>query len=117
MMDERTSTEVCYRHSDQPTGLHCSRCDKPICSECSNDASVGQLCPECAAPEGRHEVVTARSFWARPTFETAPVSFSILGITVAISVLALLSPEMRNILESNLRFDSAAIAEAPKVAF
>lgn len=110
MMDERTSTEVCYRHRDRPTGLHCSRCGKPICSECSNDASVGQLCPDCAAPEGRHRVVQARSFWARPSFQTAPVSFSILGVTVAVFVLGALSPELDRWLFETFALIGPAVA-------
>lgn len=110
MMDERTSTEVCYRHTDRPTGLHCSRCGNPICVECSNDASVGQLCPDCAAPEGRHRVVAARSFWARPTFQTAPASFAIIAVTVGVYVLGMLSPELDRWLFENLALISPAVA-------
>ncbi|MBT5807349.1 MAG: hypothetical protein HOI16_08685, partial [Actinobacteria bacterium] len=24
----------CYRHSDRPTRISCSRCEKPICTNC-----------------------------------------------------------------------------------
>ncbi|MGW7403133.1 rhomboid family intramembrane serine protease [Streptomyces sp. NPDC054833] len=38
---------VCYRHPDRETGVHCTRCERPICPECMVSASVGFQCPEC----------------------------------------------------------------------
>ena len=43
---------VCYRHPKRETYVRCTRCDRPICPECMNEASVGHQCPECVA-EGR----------------------------------------------------------------
>ncbi len=97
-----TSVPVCYRHKDRITGLSCSRCDKPICVECSNDASVGQLCPECATPSGRHQVVRGRQIYGRPSFQTAPVTFSIMAVTVAIYVVGMLSSGLDDLLFQNL---------------
>ena len=37
----------CYRHAGRPTGLRCTRCDRPICGECAIPAPVGFQCPEC----------------------------------------------------------------------
>ncbi|TSB25555.1 rhomboid family intramembrane serine protease [Streptomyces benahoarensis] len=37
----------CYRHPDRPTGVTCTRCERPICPECMVSASVGFQCPEC----------------------------------------------------------------------
>ncbi|WP_394432325.1 rhomboid family intramembrane serine protease [Streptomyces sp. SGAir0957] len=37
----------CYRHPDQPTGVRCVRCERPICPQCMISASVGFQCPEC----------------------------------------------------------------------
>lgn len=93
MEPTETSTPVCYRHPDRITGLSCSRCGRPICVECSVDNSVGQLCPDCAAPTGNHRVVQAQRIYGRPTFQTAPVSFSIIAVTAAIYVLGLVSHE------------------------
>ncbi|GMQ86666.1 MAG: rhomboid family intramembrane serine protease [Acidimicrobiia bacterium] len=97
-----TSAPVCYRHPDRITGLSCSRCGKNICVECSNDAAVGQLCPECAASTDRHQVVRAGNLSGRASFSTAPVSFSILAVTVAIWVIGVVSPVADRWLFQNL---------------
>ncbi|MCL1600847.1 MAG: rhomboid family intramembrane serine protease [Actinomycetia bacterium] len=91
-MTEQT-LPTCYRHPDRITGLSCTTCGKSICVECSRDASVGQKCPECAAPQGRARVVNARQTFGRPSFQTAPVSFTIMAITVGIFVIGLLSAD------------------------
>ena len=46
--------EVCYRHPDVPTRVHCTRCERPICPDCMIPAPVGFQCPECVA-EARRE--------------------------------------------------------------
>src|SRR5439155_21138319 len=42
-----TIVETCYRHPDAPTGVHCTRCGRPICTECMIPAPVGYQCPQC----------------------------------------------------------------------
>jgi hypothetical protein len=42
------ATLYCYIHPSRETGLRCTSCDRPICSDCVRPAPVGQLCPECA---------------------------------------------------------------------
>ncbi|GAA4772223.1 MULTISPECIES: rhomboid family intramembrane serine protease [Streptomyces] len=37
----------CYRHAERETGIRCTRCERPICTECMISASVGFQCPEC----------------------------------------------------------------------
>jgi len=83
---------VCYRHPDRPTRLSCSNCGRPICVDCTIDTPVGQKCPECAAPTGRHRVVTAQAI-RRPS-RTAPVTFVILAINVAVFLVGELDPEI-----------------------
>jgi len=46
--------ETCYRHPDEPTLLHCTRCGRPICQACMIPAPVGHHCPECVG-EARRE--------------------------------------------------------------
>lgn len=61
-MDERTlppppagqpGPEVCYRHANVVTGVHCTRCGRPICPDCMNAAPVGHHCPTCVAEAQR----------------------------------------------------------------
>ncbi|MBB5154279.1 rhomboid family intramembrane serine protease [Saccharopolyspora phatthalungensis] len=40
---------TCVRHPNRPTGLRCTRCERPACPECLRDASVGQQCVDCVA--------------------------------------------------------------------
>ena len=46
--------EVCYRHPEVQTRVHCTRCERPICPDCMIPAPVGFQCPECVA-EARRE--------------------------------------------------------------
>jgi membrane associated rhomboid family serine protease len=39
--------ERCYRHPGAETRVHCTRCGRPICTECMIPAPVGHQCPEC----------------------------------------------------------------------
>jgi membrane associated rhomboid family serine protease len=43
---------TCYRHPDRETGLSCSECGRPICTDCVTFAPVGLRCPEHAASNG-----------------------------------------------------------------
>ncbi len=38
---------ICTYHSNRETNLACSRCDRPICTECVVHSPVGMRCPEC----------------------------------------------------------------------
>lgn len=109
-MSEPTVT-TCYRHPDRPTRLACSNCGRPICVECSHDASVGQRCPECSVPEGRNQVIQARRVIGRPTAQTSPVSFGIMGVTIAIFVAGFLSPELDRWLLENLALVNFLVAD------
>jgi membrane associated rhomboid family serine protease len=43
----------CYRHPDRETGLSCSVCERPICTECMTMAPVGIRCPDHSGkPQG-----------------------------------------------------------------
>jgi membrane associated rhomboid family serine protease len=43
----RPVVEHCYRHPNVETGVHCTRCGRPICPDCMIPAPVGYQCPEC----------------------------------------------------------------------
>jgi membrane associated rhomboid family serine protease len=40
--------ETCYRHGNRETGVSCSNCGNPICTDCMTPTPVGMRCPECA---------------------------------------------------------------------
>jgi membrane associated rhomboid family serine protease len=43
----------CYRHPNRETGLSCSECGRPICTECMTVAPVGLRCPDHSGrPQG-----------------------------------------------------------------
>jgi membrane associated rhomboid family serine protease len=80
-VDEAAQT-YCYRHSDTPTKLRCSRCDRPICGRCATPASVGQHCPECVADARRSAPRVKTAMQA-----SAPV---VLGIIITCAIVYLL---------------------------
>ena len=53
MSTAATSLPTCYRHPDRETGLSCSECGRPICTECMTPAAVGLRCPEHAGTRKR----------------------------------------------------------------
>ena len=84
---------VCYRHPGRPTRLRCSECGRSICVECSNDAAVGQKCPDCAVPRGRNRVITARNI-THADRRTTPLTMTLIAINVGIWLLGTLVPDL-----------------------
>jgi membrane associated rhomboid family serine protease len=57
----------CYRHPNRETGLSCSECGRPICTECMTVAPVGLRCPDHSGkPQGVARVRSRvrRTGWA-----------------------------------------------------
>ncbi|HEV2752356.1 MAG TPA: rhomboid family intramembrane serine protease, partial [Solirubrobacteraceae bacterium] len=54
---------TCYRHRDRETGVSCSSCGRPICTECMTSTPVGMRCPECSkqSTKVRNLASTSRS--------------------------------------------------------
>jgi len=81
--------KTCYRHPDRVTGLSCSECGRPICTECMTMAPVGIRCPEHSGrPQGVERV--ARGV-RRASFEGAgaKVTRALIAINVAVYVAEL----------------------------
>jgi membrane associated rhomboid family serine protease len=75
---------VCVRHSDRPTRLRCTRCDRPACPECLRDASVGMQCVDCVN-EGQRAVRRARTIVGA---EVSDGRVIITPVLIALNVLA-----------------------------
>jgi membrane associated rhomboid family serine protease len=81
--------QTCYRHPDRVTGLSCSECGRPICTECMTMAPVGIRCPEHSGkPQGVQRVTRGVQ---RAAFEGAgaKVTKLIVGLNVAVYVAEL----------------------------
>src|SRR5581483_9238476 len=83
----------CYRHPNVPTGVRCTRCERPICPSCMHQAAVGFQCPECVA-EGRRSVRPARTVYGgrvRPGQAPGLVTNVLIGINVAVFIATTVS--------------------------
>jgi membrane associated rhomboid family serine protease len=69
--------EVCYRHKNRETGVHCSNCGRPICPDCMTSTSVGMRCPECASQRTRARTI-------RSTSDEPTLTYLLIGINVLI---------------------------------
>jgi membrane associated rhomboid family serine protease len=82
-------TMYCYRHPDRETGVTCSECGRPICTECMFFAPVGIRCPDHSGqPQGAQRVTqTVR----RASFEGsgAIVTKILIAINVGVYLLEL----------------------------
>ena len=84
-----TAEKTCYRHPNRVTGLSCSECGRPICTECMTMAPVGIRCPEHS---GRPQGVARVSHGVRrATFEGvgAKVTKALIAINVLVYVAEL----------------------------
>jgi membrane associated rhomboid family serine protease len=77
----------CYRHPDRETYIRCQRCERPICPDCMNQASVGFQCPECLR-EGNASMPHVRtSFGGRVRGHQPVVTYALIAINVAMFVI------------------------------
>jgi membrane associated rhomboid family serine protease len=88
----------CYRHPERMTGISCQRCNRPICGECMNPASVGFQCPSCVT-SGRASVRAPRTAFGavlKPGGGTA--TKVVMGALAVEWVLNLVSGGLLNLL-------------------
>jgi membrane associated rhomboid family serine protease len=80
---------TCYRHPDRETGLSCSECGRPICTECMTPAAVGLRCPDHAGTKRRVNRVNAPRIVARsPRGATqALVTKTLIAVNVGIYLI------------------------------
>ena len=84
--------QTCYRHPDEPAGVICQRCDRPICPKCMHQASVGFHCPECVK-SGKQKVIQGTA-----AFVSQPLITQILiGVNVAMFVIGCIVDKAFNV--------------------
>src|SRR5438270_294098 len=80
---------TCYRHPDRETGLSCSECGRPICTECMTMAPVGIRCPDHAGNAGRKKRLRGPAPVIRAQRQLgstfAPVTKALIVINLAFS--------------------------------
>src|SRR6266508_5326655 len=80
----------CYRHPDRETGLSCSECGRPICTDCMTVAPVGLRCPEHASQRPRPaRVATRAAMRAGLAGRTAIVTQALIAINVGVYLIQL----------------------------
>jgi membrane associated rhomboid family serine protease len=82
----QAETHVCVRHPDRPTGLRCTRCDRPACPQCLREAPVGMQCVDCVSAGARS---TPRARFRRAS--TPVVVPTLIAINVAVFVLTVVN--------------------------
>jgi membrane associated rhomboid family serine protease len=82
----QAETHVCVRHPDRPTGLRCTRCDRPACPQCLREAPVGMQCVDCVSAGARS---TPRARVRRPG--TPVVVPTLIAVNVVVFVLTVIN--------------------------
>jgi membrane associated rhomboid family serine protease len=82
---DAATAPVCYRHPGRETYVRCARCERPICPDCMNPASVGFQCPNCVR-EGSRTARPARTVFggAAASGERGLVTKALLGTNVGL---------------------------------
>jgi membrane associated rhomboid family serine protease len=89
MSDLPTTVPVCYRHPARETYVRCTRCDRPICPDCMNAASVGHQCPECVVEGRRSQRPVRTAFGGSVAGRGGVVTKTLIGINVAVMVASI----------------------------
>jgi membrane associated rhomboid family serine protease len=78
---------TCYRHTDRETWIRCQRCDRPICPDCMNSASVGFQCPNCVKEGNRGSRQLRTPYGGQRVSDPRITTFVLIGINVAVWLL------------------------------
>jgi membrane associated rhomboid family serine protease len=106
---------TCYRHPDRLTGLSCSECGRPICTECMTMAPVGIRCPEHSGrPQGVQRMTKGVR---RASFEGvgAKVTRALIGLNIAVYIAELAQGSGVNATRGSIYQNGALIANGAKV--
>jgi len=88
---DTTAAPSCYRHPDRETHVRCQRCERPICPDCMNQASVGFQCPACVAEGARSTRSGRTAYGGSRSADPARTSQVLIGLNVGVWLLILLT--------------------------
>jgi membrane associated rhomboid family serine protease len=82
---------TCYRHPNRETGLSCTECDRPICTECLRMTPVGPRCPDHATTgrPTRRAPVQQRAMRRASFLQTGQpvVTMALIGVNVIVYLI------------------------------
>jgi len=78
---------TCYRHPDRETGLSCSVCERPICTDCATFAPVGIRCPDHSGKSQGVERVTKSVQRAHSEGTGALITRALIAINIVVYLL------------------------------
>jgi membrane associated rhomboid family serine protease len=93
---------VCYRHPKRETYVRCTRCNRPICPDCMNEASVGHQCPECVAEGRRTQRPVRTAFGGSLVGARGYVTTTLIGLNVLMALVSLVSAGGRGVFGGGL---------------
>jgi membrane associated rhomboid family serine protease len=106
---------TCYRHPDRVTGLSCSECGRPICTECMTMAPVGIRCPEHSGrPQGVQRMTRSVQ---RASFEGAgaKVTKALIALNIGVYVAELAQGSGVNATRGSIYQTGALLANGAKI--
>ncbi len=78
---------TCYRHTERETWIRCQRCERPICPDCMNSASVGFQCPNCVKEGNRGSRQGRTPYGGQRVADPRLTTFVLIGLNVAVWLL------------------------------
>ena len=74
----------CDHPNSRPAAAHCTRCGRPICSDCAHLQRLEQLCPQCAHRPGRNPDRFIRDLLRGQW----PLTVGLLAVNIALLLIA-----------------------------
>jgi membrane associated rhomboid family serine protease len=102
-------TMFCYRHPDRETGVTCSECGRPICTDCMVFAPVGIRCPDHAGQARGPQRVTSQVRRAGAAGTGALVTKGLIAANVVVFLVNLAQGASLNDNQGELFLDWALI--------
>ncbi|MFE7751054.1 rhomboid family intramembrane serine protease [Streptomyces sp. NPDC057428] len=90
---------TCYRHPERETGIRCTRCERPICTDCMIGASVGFQCPDCVrqgSGTGHHPVAARPRTLAGGSVAADPrlITKILIALNLVVFIVVWARPEL-----------------------